>query len=88
MNTYCVLAMRSLRLIEQLVFSRDFTVEPYKPIDDHVIQRDTHQGNGPRAAGSVLGIGGGGRKTKQNFQKRLGICREDLGGRDVSSRGS
>lgn len=64
-----MLATRSLRLTEQWVFSRDFTVEPYKQIDDRMIQCDAHQGNSTRVAGSVLGIGGGGRKTKSRMFK-------------------
>lgn len=38
MNTYSTpSASKNLRLIEQLLFSRDFIVEPYKQIDDSVI---------------------------------------------------
>lgn len=90
LNTYSTPATRSLRLIEQLVFSRDFAVQPYKPVDDRPRDPVCYASEEQHERGWIY-TGQRGRwkeDKKQNFQECLRVCSEDPGRRDVSSRSS
>lgn len=90
LNTYSTPATRSLRLIEPLVFSRDFAVQPYKQVDDRPRDPVCYTSEEQHERCWICTGRRGRRKEdkKQNFQECLRVCNEDPGRWDVSSRSS